>query len=273
MKVGFVQDYTPWNKGLTKEIHPTLHRWSKERKGKHYSSRTETKKGQRLSPKTEFKTSHIPWNKEKEITIRIITLCTFCEKPFRHKANMKRKYCSRVCSGRALGEIGRLVADSEKHNKAVKLAMNRPIYRARRSKISLRLWKDSNYRSKTLTCWKDPDYKAEAVKRLRIPEYPTKLEISFDKFLQSQFLGVWKYVGNKSLIIGGLCPDWISADKKVIELFSCYWHGCSMHYPNTEYDDPKARIKAFNELGYECLVIWEHELPPDNALIEKIGSF
>jgi len=52
-----------WNRGLSHSTNVILMRWSEERRGLHYSPRTEICKGQRLSPSTEFKPGEPPWNK------------------------------------------------------------------------------------------------------------------------------------------------------------------------------------------------------------------
>lgn len=52
-----------WNRGLTRNEHPTLARWSLERAGRHYSPATEIAQGVRISPATEFRPGLVPWNR------------------------------------------------------------------------------------------------------------------------------------------------------------------------------------------------------------------
>lgn len=50
-------------------------------------------------------------------------------------------------------------------------------------------------------------------------------------------------------------PDFVVAhQRKVIELFGDYWH---------RGEDPEELIKQYNEIGFECLVLWEHEVKKD----------
>ena len=54
---------------------------------------------------------------------------------------------------------------------------------------------------------------------------------------------------------------------KLIELYGDYWH---------RGQDPQDRIDLFKDAGYECLVIWEHELneSPDTvrSMIANFGG-
>jgi very-short-patch-repair endonuclease len=75
----------------------------------------------------------------------------------------------------------------------------------------------------------------------------------------------FQYTGNGSFVIGGLCPDFVNLqDKRVIELFGDYWH---------KPEEEEGRKKAFAEFGYETLIIWEHELQDENAVLTKIESW
>src|SRR3990167_3138773 len=59
--MAFKKGNIPWNLRKTYK-NPKISLFNK---GKHYSVKTEIKKGQRLSPKTEFKKELVPWNKGK----------------------------------------------------------------------------------------------------------------------------------------------------------------------------------------------------------------
>jgi len=74
----------------------------------------------------------------------------------------------------------------------------------------------------------------------------------------------YKFVGDGQLWIGGKCPDFWNGDHKLIELYGDYWH---------RDNDPNERISHFEQFGFDCLVIWEHELDNREDLRSKIGDF
>ncbi len=83
----------------------------------------------------------------------------------------------------------------------------------------------------------------------------------------------YRFVGDFSFWIDGKNPDFTHQDeKKLIELFSEYWHRVvGKNRPN--YSNEQNRISFFKERGYDCLVIWEHELKEPEKVIEKIKTF
>lgn len=83
-------------------------------------------------------------------------------------------------------------------------------------------------------------------------------------------------------------PDLVFLSKrKIILVHGCFWHqhGCkSSHMPksNTDYWTPKlernqvrdaANMKALNEAGWECIVLWECELKDTAALKKRVNRF
>lgn len=75
------------------------------------------------------------------------------------------------------------------------------------------------------------------------------------------------------MVIGHCVPDFANCDgkKEVIELFGDYWHTKKekMYWHYTEL----GRIMAYNSFGYNCLIIWEHELNDSEAVVSKIKQF
>jgi hypothetical protein len=66
------------------------------------------------------------------------------------------------------------------------------------------------------------------------------------------------------LIIGSKCPDFWNGDHKVIELFGDFWH---------REHNPEDWINYYKKWGYNCLVIWEHELKDINSVKLKVKQF
>lgn len=97
---------------------------------------------------------------------------------------------------------------------------------------------------------------------------PNKLELSLHDYITD-----YKYVGDYSHWIGGKNPDFIDfKNKKIIEVFGDYWHSeektgksCIMH--------EEERIKHFENYGYLCLIIWEHEFQDNDKLLLKLNNF
>lgn len=79
----------------------------------------------------------------------------------------------------------------------------------------------------------------------------------------------FEYTGNKPYPrFDGLYPDFVSTNgsKKILEIFGDYWH---------RNDNPEDRINVFKELGYGCIVIWEHEIyeKSDEEIAKVISDF
>lgn len=95
---------------------------------------------------------------------------------------------------------------------------------------------------------------------------PTKPEKELLSILQFLFSNEYEYVGNGKLIIKGKCPDFVNVNgqKKVIELYGDFWH---------KDDDLQDRIDYFKQYGWDTLVIWEHELKDERAVINRVLEF
>ncbi len=61
-------------------------------------------------------------------------------------------------------------------------------------------------------------------------------------------------------------PDFkIKGQNKVIELFGDYWH---------RNDNPQELIELYNQLGLQCIVIWEHEVYKNKeGIMERVNKF
>lgn len=90
---------------------------------------------------------------------------------------------------------------------------------------------------------------------------PNNAEITLLGIIQS--LG-FQYVGDGKLVIAGKCPDYWNGNSHLIELFGDYWH---------RGQDPQVRINYFAENGFNCLVIWEHELLNKEDIFKKVSDF
>ena len=114
--------------------------------------------------------------------------------------------------------------------------------------------------------WRDPVYVEMMLKARRVE--PNKPEKYLLEILNNLFLNEYAYNGNFSagITIAGKVPDFvnINGQKKLIELFGDYWH---------KGEDPQIRIDLFKEYGWDCLVIWEHELKDIDAVINKVLEF
>lgn len=121
---------------------------------------------------------------------------------------------------------------------------------------------------------------AHSIDNLRaIGLHPNKSELYLQELLDRYFVNEWKYVGDgkdKVAIeeFNGLVPDWKhwNGRKVILELFGDYWHS-----PEVIGDDwaksELGKIMVYNSLGYHCLVIWEHELKDEQAVVAKVKQF
>lgn len=86
------------------------------------------------------------------------------------------------------------------------------------------------------------------------------------------------FVGDGSVIIGGLNPDFININgkKQVIELFgeafhearSALWKG-----PLRPNQTEEGRRRTFARYGFDLLIVWESDLRNPMMVVEKVGAF
>jgi len=102
----------------------------------------------------------------------------------------------------------------------------------------------------------------------RTPNLPERKLI---RIIQANHLP-FKYVGDGSVIICGLNPDFVECNgqKKIIELFGDYWHGKGADsWKDTEW----GRKAVFSQVDFDTLIIWEHELDSKEETVRRIKEF
>ena len=179
------------------------------------------------------------------------------------------------------------------------------------SKAAKRKWLDPEHRRRQSTLFKQirntPEFRARQLKAITNPEHlkklskikkelwqsnpairrkivralakrPTAPESTLNRTLQILYPREFKYNGvNAGVMLGGYIPDFVNVNgkKQVIELFGCYWHGCKA----CGHDDPeqirkdRKRVKSLQKLGWESLIVWQHELNDAEKLETKIAHF
>lgn len=116
--------------------------------------------------------------------------------------------------------------------------------------------------------WANPVWAMQRVSRIMggLSLRPNKAEMLLFNLLSELYPDDWKYVGDGSLIIGRLNPDFVNVNgkKQIIELFGDYWH---------KEQEEQARINRFTEYGFATLIIWENELKDLGRVTNKIREF
>jgi hypothetical protein len=117
--------------------------------------------------------------------------------------------------------------------------------------------------------WQDPVYHHDTVRLLHVAGAtikPTTPEIIMGTILDELYPNEWKYVGDWSLVIGNLNPDFVSVNgKKIIEVWGNYFH---------EGQNPEERIDYFKQHGYETLIVWTQEMDEDfDGMVDKVVGF
>lgn len=122
----------------------------------------------------------------------------------------------------------------------------------------------------------DPEFQQKRLKAAI--KKPNRQERKLEAILKKWFPREWKFVGDGEVILGKLNPDFINCNgkKQIIELFGCWYHGCPLHHPNNEVSWQNTEIGKkviYSRYGFKTLVIWEHELPNEEEIIDKVRNF
>lgn len=114
---------------------------------------------------------------------------------------------------------------------------------------------------------------AAAQWRQKHPE-PNKVELELGNLLNDIYPNRYVYCGNGNVKIGNLYPDFININgkKKVIEMFGDYWHSWEVIKDHWEYSEI-GKMYIYNSYGFDCLVIWEHELKDKDKVIQRVKAF
>ncbi len=114
-----------------------------------------------------------------------------------------------------------------------------------------------------LKLWANKEWAIQKQKTLRLAQQiiPNNKEKLLQNILDSVFPDTWIFIGDGKIPIGGKHPDFYDKSTNLIDLYGDYWH---------RNHNPQDRIDYFKQIGYNCLVIWEHELQDKNKLTEKI---
>jgi len=125
-----------------------------------------------------------------------------------------------------------------------------PEYKAKIKATLKALWQDSEYVSMQM--------KARSIK-------PNKTELALQGFLDKYFPGIWKYVGDGQVNIGGCLPDFININgkKEVIELFAAHWHPIF---------DIAIKKEHYRQYGFRLAIIWQDELKDESRLLKVLGK-
>lgn len=139
-----------------------------------------------------------------------------------------------------------------------------PEHRARVSSTLKTLWQDSEFRSWAI-------YRGLRTRSIK----PTKPERELRDIINIACPNEYMYVGDGRFIIDGLSPDFVNINgkKKLVELFGDYFHSDAVRLPYRRTE--QGRIEAFRTFGYDCLVIWEHDLKNKDVaeLISMVREF
>jgi len=109
-------------------------------------------------------------------------------------------------------------------------------------------------------------------------KFPNNCETKLMKIIEIACPGEYRYAGNNKVRFeteyGTIKPDFLHKYKnKIIEFFGDYWHTERAQCNGLQLEP--GRIDAYHSIGYDCLIIWEHDLKEksEEELIKIIQNF
>lgn len=198
--------------------------------------------------------------------------------------NNRAKRLGLIRSKEAISEGRRIGGRKNKGNKRpdfrknsfVGIGPNNPFYGKKHSEETR---KKISEHAKNLGRFKklnnDPEFQKKRFKGLI--KRPNKPEMLLNRLLQEMYPGEYKYVGDGSLIIERLSPDFVNVNgkKKIIELFGEQYHHPDYAVRELKYRATEdGRKEIFGRFGYDTLIVWAKELyHNEEELKNKIKEF
>jgi len=262
-KSQFKKGSIPWNKNKK------MDKVYKEKISRYTKKAMQNQEIMSKIKKTQFKIGHTPWNKGKE-------------HPFvkGDKNPMKRPEIIKKVS-----EINKIVIKNlykehpeivQKIKEQTKKAMQRPDIKQKIQKTWYKKgnipWTKGKPRPiKTIgkirnTLREFYRNNPEHLKKILTFRRPNKTEEKLTSLFQANFPQEFKFVGDGSLILEGLNPDWVNCNGKklIIELFGEHWH---------TKEEEKERISKFAKYGFKTLILWWKDTRDEKLVIEKVRNF
>lgn len=118
--------------------------------------------------------------------------------------------------------------------------------------------------------WQDPAHAHKILAHKKTTQAEHKLNAILQELFPNEFA---LNVRAEIMVLGGKVPDFVNMNgkKKLIELYSDYWHD-SKQFPGRQ--SPQERIDYFKQFGnWDTLIVWEHELKNEAVLKQKLQTF
>lgn len=212
-------------------------------------------------------------------------ICEICGKPFSVKlSHTKKRYtCSRECGGKRHSKLmkGHEYWGGHQYQKG------HPPYGGFETRFNkgIKPWNtglncsgmsgkitSEETKRKIAEANNKPEYIIKRQKALhKKPTGPERRVIEMIKEYNLPFL----YVGDGEKIIGSFIPDFIhKTDKKVIEVFGRQFHDPTISHLDVSWNRQYwGRQAIYNQLGYDCLILWDDELNSESEVLNKINNF
>ena len=274
----------PWNKGLTKDTNSSVAACA--RKVKLYSVKNYAYLAKRLAGKGGWAMVWADPARRKRMSDK--SRQRWSDPAYRHKTlevlDKHRKEAAESTKRRWLNsefrqdrikaiskDMLRLWADPSRKTKmsaSMKARWTDPVYKNRLMLARERLWSNAEFRERTLKLLSRAWHRR-----------PTRPELKLDNLLRRLCPGEFKYNGNSvGIVLGGYIPDFVNINgkKKIIDLFGCYWHCCKDCGQNDREGTrrfDRNRTVSLLKIGWEHLVVWEHELANIDSVGSKIENF
>lgn len=231
-----------WNKGLTKETDPRVANHSRVMMGHvgYFAGKTK----ETCSAIAAVADKRRGQTKENTPSIMIALI--------KRSETMKKKYPNGPPSNK--GKHWKMSAETKEHRARVRSERNLPA--SNKGGKHTEEWKRGQS-ERTKAMWGNPATAAKLMHQCK----PTKPERRLRDIIEIACPGEYRYVGNGSFTIETLIPDFVNVNgqKKIIECFGDYWHSPRFTTIKPQQTE-EGRKKVFAGFGYDCLVIWEHEI-------------
>lgn len=226
------------------------------------------KKGEHLSPQTEFKKGRKVTNKKEISKEELITLYCSEGKGQKEIADIFNTSIRTILT--RMQEYGINARNTKFKKGALKGKTYEELHGIEKAREMKKRLSELHTGNNNLNYGKAPWNKgkrwpSDVVYKMLLRRTPNKEESFLIAFFNYHNIP-YTFVGDGKVIIEGRNPDFINSngEKKIIEFFGEHWH---------KEEDQEIKRKIYARYGFNLLVIWGKELRNEEKLLEKIFNF